>query len=104
MVSLAQLDSERLHRTERICHECSRVRTPLDDIYLLIVEFMYDIVDARSTHTDTRANWIQAFLTGDNGYFCTATGFACDTLDLNRAFINFRDFGFKQTAHKVTMS
>src|SRR5947209_15961971 len=50
VVGLTQLYSQRLDRAERVCHEGCRIRTPLDDINLLVVEFMHDVIDTRAAH------------------------------------------------------
>src|SRR5450759_326822 len=44
MVDFAQLYFERFYRTKRVGHKGSRVSTPLDNVYLLVIEFVYDAV------------------------------------------------------------
>src|SRR5947209_6237493 len=46
MVDLTQLYFERFYRTKRVGHKGSRVSTPLDNVYLLVIEFVYDVIDA----------------------------------------------------------
>src|SRR5215470_7966976 len=61
MVGFAQLHAQGLHRAERISHKCSSVRTPLDDIDLLVIELMHDVVNTRTSYTNAGPNGIQAF-------------------------------------------
>ena len=53
MVRFAQLYLERFYRAKRVGHEGGRVSAPLDDVYFLVVEFSYDVIDTRAAHADT---------------------------------------------------
>src|SRR5579875_196820 len=46
MIGLAQLNFEWLDGTERVGDKDSRIRTPLDNVNLLVVQFVNDIVNA----------------------------------------------------------
>src|SRR5579883_1431014 len=103
VIRFAQLHFQWLDRAERVRDEGGRIGTPLDDIYLLIVEFMHDIVNTRAAHADTRTDRVQPFLARDNRYFRAASWFACDGLDLHGALVNLGNLGFEETAYQVAM-
>ena len=56
MVKIAQFNFERFNRAKRVGYKGRRVGAPLDDVNLLIVEFMHNVVDASAAHANARAN------------------------------------------------
>jgi len=53
MVGFAQLYLERFYRAERVGHEGGRIRAPLNDVDLLVVQLVYDVIDTRTAYADT---------------------------------------------------
>src|SRR5581483_945816 len=56
MIRIAKFHLERLHWTERVSHKGSGFGAPLDDIDFLIVQFVHNVIDARSTNADARTD------------------------------------------------
>src|SRR6266536_1546904 len=103
MIGFAQLRLKRLHRAERVRDEGRLVRTPLDDVNFFVVQFAYDIVDARPAHPHARTNRIEALLAGDNGNLRAAPWLARNGLDLYSAVVDLWNFGFEQAPQQMAM-
>ncbi len=103
MIHIAQLHLQRLDRAEGVRNKACLIGTPLDDIDFLVVQFMHDIVNARTAYAYTRTNGVQALLPGHNRHFRAATRFAGDALDLYCALVDLRHFRLKQAAHQIAV-
>ena len=100
---LIQNNFGNLGRRQAVDNEGRRVIGPLDDIDFFALQFTDDRLDARTAHTDTRPNRIDARIMRQHGDLGARTWVAGNRLDLNNAIVNFWHFLGKQHPHKLRM-
>ena len=76
----------------RIDDEGRLLARPGDDVDLLALEFLDHGLDARAAHADAGADRVDGAVAGDHGHLGAAAGIAGDSLDLDDAVIDLRDF------------
>ncbi|AAW76474.1 hypothetical protein XOO3220 [Xanthomonas oryzae pv. oryzae KACC 10331] len=99
---LVFIDDDRLHfgRRHRVDDEVGRILVPQHDVHALAIELVGDRLDARTTHTDARADRIGAGVVRDHGDLGAVARIACAGIDLDQALAHFRHFKLEQFDHE----
>ena len=104
LVGLVDLDRLDLGRLERLDHKFFRIVAPFDDVDFLVVELAHDIFDARTAHTDTRADRIDLAVHAGHRDLGAHAGFPGNTFELHRAVGDLAHFQLEQFADEIRMT
>ena len=86
---------------QRVHQEGRRVFVPRDDVDLFALKLVHHGLHARTAHTDTGADRVDAVVIGNHGDLGAASRITGHGLDLDDAVIDFRHFHLEQFFHEL---
>ena len=95
------LEPLELRRGEGVGHVRLDVGIPADDVDFLVVEFPNDVFHPLAAKANAGTDGIHFFISRVHSELGSETGFAGDSLDLDRAVVDLGDLQLKQLEHKV---